>query len=253
MKALRDQRVLVTGGTSAIGRAIVERLGAEGCWVVFTGRDAERGAALAEATDTTFIEADVREPNAVELAIRKAAEVFDGLEGLVLGAGVLHEARISETTDEAWDAVMETNLVAPFRFARASMPLLRAGKGGAIVAIASGTALWTEMELGAYSVSKRALLWLSQMLAVEGAPQGVRVNAVCPGDVGAGMSAFVNGRGPRDHGSAMLPPAGRIGDPADVAGAVAFFLSADAGFCNGTSLTVDGGMRAALRASKVAG
>ncbi len=109
------------------------------------------------------------------------------------------------------------------------------------------------MELGAYSVSKRALLWLSQMLAVEGAPLGVRVNAVCPGDVGAGMSAFVNGRGPRDHGGALLPPAGRLGDPADVAAAVSFFLSADAAFCSGASLSVDGGMRAALRASKVAG
>lgn len=253
MTALRDQRVLVTGGTSAIGRAVVERLTADGAWVVFTGRDAERGAALAAATDSTFIQADVREPNAVEVAVRKAAEVLDGLESLVLGAGVLHEARIAETTDAAWDAVMETNLVAPFRFARACMPLLRAGDGGAIVAIASGTALWTEMELGAYSVSKRALLWLAQMLAVEGAPQNVRVNAVCPGDVGAGMSAFVNGRGPRDHGAALLPPAGRIGEPADVAGAVAFFLSPDAAFCNGTSLVVDGGMRAALRASKVAG
>ncbi len=253
MRRLRDQRVLVTGGTSLTGRAIVERLSADGAWVVFTGRDAERGAALAEQTDTTFIQADVRDPEAIELAIRRAADVFEGLEGLVLGTGVLHEARVSETTDEAWDAVMETNLVAPFRFARACMPLLRVGTGGAIVAIASGTALWTEMELAAYSVSKRALLWMAQMLAVEAAPQGVRVNAVCPGDVATGMSSFVNGRGPRDHGAALLPPAGRLADPRDVAGAVAFFLSGDSAFCNGATLTVDGGMRAALRASKVAG
>jgi NAD(P)-dependent dehydrogenase (short-subunit alcohol dehydrogenase family) len=253
MRSLRDQRVLVTGGTSPIGRAVVERLSAKGAWVAFTGRDAERGAALAAETDTTFVEVDVREPEAIELAIRRTDDVFDGLEGLVLGAGVLHEGRVSETSDAAWDAVMETNLVAPFRFARACMPLLRAGKGGAIVGIVSGTALWTEMELAAYSVSKRALLWLTQMLAVEGAPQNVRVNAVCPGDVEPGMSTFVNGRGPRDHGAPLLPPAGRLGAPRDVAGAVAFFLSDEAAFCNGATLVVDGGMRAALRASKVAG
>jgi NAD(P)-dependent dehydrogenase (short-subunit alcohol dehydrogenase family) len=253
MRARPGQRVLVTGGTSAIGRAIVERLTADGARVVFTGRDAERGAALAKATETTFVRADVREPDAIEIAVRDADEALDGLDGLVLGTGVLHEARVSETTDAAWDAVIETNLIAPYRFARACMPLLRVGDGGAIVAIASGTALWTEMELAAYSISKRALLWMTQMLAVEGAPHGVRVNAVCPGDTASGMTSFVNGRGPRDHGEALLPPIGRHAAPREIAAAVAFFLSPEASFCAGTWLTVDGGMRAALRASKVAG
>jgi 3alpha(or 20beta)-hydroxysteroid dehydrogenase len=123
--------------------------------------------------------------------------------------------------------------------------------GGSIVTIASGTALWTEMELGAYSVSKRALLWLTQMLAVEGATRGVNVNAICPGDTESGMAAYV-GEEPSPYlHSPALPPLGRHAVPDDIASAVIFFLGSESAFCTGASLVVDGGMRAALRANKV--
>lgn len=250
MDSLVGLRVLVTGGTSGIGSGIVEHLRTSGARVVFTGRNQTRGSTLEQETGAAFVAADLSDSAAIHTMAEKAVDSLGGLDGLVLSAGVLHRARLSETSDGQWDELIDINVVAPFLVARACLRHLRAG-GGAVVAVASGTALWPEMELGAYSVTKRALLSMTQMLAVESAPHGVRVNAVCPGDTAAGMSALVNGGDLRDDGPSVMPPAGRLATPVDAAAAVAFLLSPDAAFCSGTVLAVDGAMRAALRAHRI--
>jgi NAD(P)-dependent dehydrogenase (short-subunit alcohol dehydrogenase family) len=250
---LERLRALVTGGTSGIGTAIVERLSAEGAAVVFTGRNPERGAEVAARTGAGFVAADVRDAASVEVSVAAAAARLEGLDALVANAGVLHDAVLSETTDEAWDAVLETNLVGYYRYATACLPHLRTAGGGSITMISSDAGVWVEAAIGAYSVSKRAVNMLAQTLAVEAGPQGIRVNAVCPGDTAPGMSTHVGGR--EETGGAegwALPPLGRVGTGADVAAAVAFFASPDGAFCNGSVLLVDGGMRASLRASAVA-
>ena len=118
--------------------------------------------------------------------------------------------------------------------------------------ISSDAGVWPEVSIGAYSVSKRALVMLAQMLGMEAGPHGIRVNAVCPGDTEPGMASYAGGRvEPGGAGGWALPPLGRVGTPEDVAGAVAFFVSADSAFCNGSVLLVDGGMRAAVRATLV--
>jgi meso-butanediol dehydrogenase/(S,S)-butanediol dehydrogenase/diacetyl reductase len=252
MDGLGHVRTLVTGGTSGIGAAIVERLCGLGASVVFTGRDARRGAEVAAATSSEFVAADVRDPTAVRASVDAVVATLGGLDALVLNAGVIHEATLSETADEAWDAVMETNLVAPYRYAVACLPHLRSAGGGSLTLISSDAGVWPETAIGAYSVSKRALISLAQMLAVEAGPSGIRVNAVCPGDTAPGMASFVTGRvEPGDTSRWLLPPLGRVGTPDDVAGAVAFFVSHDGAFCNGSVLLVDGGMRAALHAVEV--
>lgn len=251
MGSLAGHRVLVTGGTSGIGAGIVEHLCGERAQVVLTGRSQERGSALARATGARFVPADLESSEAIHDMVAEAVRSLGGLDGLVLSAAVLHQARASETSDAEWDELINVNVVAPFLLVRACLPQLR-GSRGAIVAISSGTAVWPEMELGAYSVSKRALIWMTRMLAVEVAGDGVRVNAVCPGDTSAGMTALVNGGGPRHHASPLTPPIGRPATSADVARAVAFLLSSEAAFCSGAVLTVDGAMRAALRAHRVA-
>lgn len=252
MERLADLRVLVTGGTSGIGAAIVARLGEEGASVVFTGRSAERGEAVALATGAAFVQGDVRDPEAVARSVVAAVERLNGLDALVLNAGVLHEAPLSETSDEAWDAVMETNLIAPYRYSVACLPALRAAGGGSIVAVSSDAGVWPEAPIGVYSVSKRCLNMLVQMLGMETGRDGIRVNAVCPGDTAPGMATMVAGRAELGETSGwLLPPAGRVGTAADVAGAVSFFVSSDSSFCNGSILLVDGGMRAAVRASLI--
>ena len=253
MARLDGVRALVTGGTSGIGAAVVERFRADGAAVVFTGRDEARGKDVASRAGASFVRADVRDPAAVRASVREAAGMLGGLDALVANAGVLYEAPLAATTDEAWDAVLETNLLGPYLYAVASLPELRAAGGGSITIVSSDAGVWGETAIGAYSVSKRAVNMLTQMLAVEGGPEGIRVNAVCPGDTAPGMPTRVDGRVETgDTSEWLLPPLGRVGTAEDVAAAVAYLASRDAAFCNGSLLLVDGGMRAALRASAVA-
>jgi NAD(P)-dependent dehydrogenase (short-subunit alcohol dehydrogenase family) len=244
-------RTLVTGGTSGIGTAIVERLRSEGAAVVLTGRSQERGRAVSDRTGASFVPADATDADAVRRSVQEAVELLGGLDGVVLNAGVLHEGPLAETTDEVWDSIMEVNLFGSYRYALACLPHLRAAGGGSIVAISSDAGVWVETAVGAYSVSKRALIVLAQMLGTEAGKDGIRVNVVAPGDTAPGMATFVSGRVERDPSGWLLPPAGRIGTAPDAAAAVAFFLSPDSSFCNGSVLLVDGGMRADLHATAV--
>jgi NAD(P)-dependent dehydrogenase (short-subunit alcohol dehydrogenase family) len=253
MTRLERIRALVTGGTSGIGCSIVERLRAEGASVVLTGRDDTRGRAVAARAGADFVAADVRDGDSVRESVASAVQTLGGLDALVANAGVLHEAPLSETTDDAWDTVLETNLVGYYRYAVACLPHLRAAGGGSITMISSDAGVWGETAIGAYSVSKRAVNMLVQTLAVEAGPHGIRVNAVCPGDTAPGMATHVAGRDETsDPATWICPPLARVGTGADVAGAVTFFASADGSFCNGAILLVDGGMRASLRASSAA-
>lgn len=245
------QRAFVTGGTSGIGEAVVIRLVGEGARVVFTGRNAARGERVQTATGAGFIRADALDPAAVTASVEEAIARLGGLEIAVLNAGALCAATLSETSDEQWDAVIGTNLVAPFRYARALLPTLTAN-GGSLVLVASDAGVWSETPIGAYSVSKRALIMLTRMLAVEAGPLGVRVNAVCPGDTEPGMVTTVGGRDELpDTAEWTRPPLGRLVHARDVAAAVSFLASEEARSITGVDLLVDGGMRAALRANTV--
>ena len=253
MARLEGVRALVTGGTSGIGAAVVERLRSDGASVVFTGRDEARGHEVAARTGGDFVRADARDGAAVSASVSAAVARLGGLDALVANAGVLHEGMLSETTDEAWDAVLETNLVGYTLYAVACLPHLRAAGGGSITMISSDAGVWGETAIGAYSVSKRAVNMLMQTLAVEAGPHAIRVNAICPGDTAPGMATHVGGRDEGgDPASWTLPPLARVGTGADVAAAVAYFASPDGAFCNGSILLVDGGMRASIRASAAA-
>lgn len=250
MPRLQGTRALVTGGTSGIGLSIVERFRSEGAAVVCTGRDGRRGREVAARTGAEFVRADARDGAAVRDSVAAAVDTLGGLDALVANAGVLHEAPLSETTDQAWDTVLETNLIGYFLYAVACLPALRSSAGGSITMISSDAGVWGETSIAAYSVSKRAVNMLVQTLAVGAGPGGIRVNAVCPGDTAPGMATYVSGRDEgADPSTWILPPLARVGTGADVAGAAAFFASADGAFCNGSILLVDGGMRAALQAN----
>lgn len=239
------RRILVTGGTSGIGRSVVERLSADGAAVAFTGRNQERGEAVAGATGAHFLAADLTDPGSGEESSRWAAETLGGLDGLVHNAGVDYEGPLAETADEVWDVLLETNLFAALRQVNGAVPHLRESEAGAVAIVSSDAGLWPEVGVAAYSVVKRSVIALGQMLAVGLAAENIRVNVVSPGDIAPGMRSTAQGYGQTgDPDEWFVPPIGRIGQPEDVAAAIAFLVGPDAAFCTGSTLLVDGGMRA---------
>ncbi|WP_170574641.1 SDR family NAD(P)-dependent oxidoreductase [Ruegeria atlantica] len=245
-----SKRILVIGGTSQIGQALVKRLTDRGDKVVFNGRNQDVGASLGKETGASFFQCDYENTGAAEHIVGQSVSILNGLDGLVLAGGALHVARASETTDEAWDSVLRANLFGPFLIARAAMWELSKDSGGAIVTVASGVAQRAEVELAAYSVAKRAVHWMTSMLAIEGAPKGVAAYTVNPGDLSGGMQTVINQPQARDLGAPFIPPAGRLTEAEDVALSIQFLLDSGPAL-TGATLTIDGGLRSALRASKV--
>jgi NAD(P)-dependent dehydrogenase (short-subunit alcohol dehydrogenase family) len=250
MGRLAGKRALVTGGTTGIGRAIAESFTREGARVVITGRDVELGAAAAADLGVMFMRADASVPEEVSRNVGEAVEALGGLDVLVNNAGVGVVAGALETSLKLFDFVMNTNLRGAFCYAKECFPHLERSRG-CMIHIASDAGVLGEAEIAIYSVSKAALMMLSNMLAIEGGRRGVRSNAICPGDTEPGMRHMIEPDGvaddPGDPGDWPLPPIGRIGRGVDVALAAVYLASDEAAFINGVQLLVDGGMRAGMR------
>jgi NAD(P)-dependent dehydrogenase (short-subunit alcohol dehydrogenase family) len=246
---LQGKHVLVTGGTTGIGFAIAERFLREGARVVVTGRDQELGlraeAALRDAGQSWFLAADAGDPAAVARSADLAAERLGALDVLVNNAGIGVEASLLRTPLADYDRLMDVNVRGYFLYARAAYPYL-ARRRGCMIHIASDAGIWGEQSIGLYSVSKAAVVMLGKMLALEGGPDGVRSNVLCPGDTWPGMRHMAPpGEEDRpESGDWPVPPIGRVGEARDVAAAAVFYASDEAEFITGTTLLVDGGMTA---------
>ncbi|MGH2595202.1 MAG: SDR family NAD(P)-dependent oxidoreductase [Actinomycetota bacterium] len=255
MGTLDGKGALVTGGTSGLGLAIAERFLAEGSSVVVTGRDEALGAEALEQLrgsaegEAWFCRADAADADEVDAPVVIAVEHLGGLDILVNNAGINVDAPLIDTPVADFDRVMAVNLRGPFLYARACYPHLAASRGS-MIHIASDAGVTGEPEIGAYSISKAALIMLSKMFALDGGRDGVRSNCICPGDIEPGMrhSAPPGGEEgwPYDSSECHMPPIGRIGRATDVADAAAFFASAESSFCTGSVLLVDGGMKAGI-------
>jgi NAD(P)-dependent dehydrogenase (short-subunit alcohol dehydrogenase family) len=255
MGSLDGKAALVTGGTSGLGLAIAERFLAEGSSVVVTGRNEKLGAEALErlrgsgSGEAWFCRADAADADEVDASVTFAVEQLGGLDILINNAGINVDARLIDTPTADFDRVMAVNLRGPFLYARACYPHL-AARSGSMIHIASDAGVTGEPEIGAYSISKAALIMLSKMFALDGGRDGVRSNCICPGDIEPGMrhSAPPGGEEgrPFDSSEWHTPPIGRIGRAKDVADAAAFFASAQSSFCTGAVLLVDGGMKAGI-------
>ena len=246
---LQGKQVLVTGGTTGIGFAIAERFLREGARVVVTGRDQELGlraeAALRDVGHGWFLAADAGNPDAVARSVNLAAERLGDLDVLVNNAGIGVEAGLLRTPLAEYDRVMDVNVRGCLLYAQAAYPYL-ARRRGCMIHIASDAGIWGEQSIGLYSVSKAAVVMLGKMLALEGGPDGVRSNVLCPGDTWPGMRHMAP-PGEQDRpesGDWPIPPIGRVGEARDVAAAAVFYASDEAEFITGTTLLVDGGMTA---------
>ncbi|MEV6107764.1 SDR family NAD(P)-dependent oxidoreductase [Streptomyces sp. NPDC051940] len=236
---------IVTGGAHGIGAAIARRLADEGARVVIADIDGDAAKATAAAIGrgAEGVHCDVRRTADVEEAVAHAAEVYGRLDVLVnnayAGAGLGPFGQVAEAD---WLASFDVTLHGAMRAARAALPhLARAGGRGAIVNIGSVNG---ETGLGehAYSAAKAGLTSLTRSLAVEAAASGVRVNLVAPGTIRT--RAWDGREATLADVAANVYPMGRVGEPEDVAAAVAFLASRDAGWITGVTLPVDGGLLA---------
>ena len=197
MGSLDGKAALVTGGTSGLGFAIAERFLAEGSSVVVTGRNEALGSEALERLrgshtgEAWFCRADAADEDEVDASVAFAVEHLGGLDILINNAGINVDARLIDTPVADFDRVMAVNLRGPFLYARACYPHL-AARTGCMIHIASDAGVTGEPEIGAYSISKAALIMLSKMFALDGGRDGVRSNCICPGDIEPGMRHFAS-------------------------------------------------------------
>ena len=258
MTALDGKLALITGGTSGLGLAMAHAFCREGARVVITGRNRDLGSAAeselrSAGRDATFFAADAADPEQIRRNVAQTVAHLGGLDVLVNNAGIGVQAGALDTPLEDFDRTMNVNLRGAFVYAQECFPHL-AARGGNMIHIASDAGVTAEAEIGIYSVSKAALIMLSNTLAIEGGRRGgVRSNALCPGDTKPGMRHMGppgDPDRPEDDASEWpMPPIGRVGEAVDVAEAAVFLASDRASFITGVVLLVDGGMRAGARTS----
>ena len=231
------RRVVVVGGAAGIGLATARLALETGAQVAIIDRQSAPPGTLG-------FTADMKRTSEVNAAIAAAADALGGIDGLAYCAGIDLQAPLGDTADEAWEQVIDVNLTGAMRACRAALPHLSA-QGGSIVLVSSGAGLSPLRHRTAYCASKAGLNMLAKTLAMELAPDGIRVNALCPGAVETGLfrSGF-NGIADQDAALAGVKARyalKRVAEPEEIARAILFLLSEDASYVTGIAMAVDGG------------
>jgi len=242
MLDLTGKKALVTGATGGLGGAIARALHAQGATVALSGTRAEALEALAAELGERVVitPCNLAEKDSVEALVPAAEEKLGGLDILVNNAGVTKDNLFVRLKDEDWDSVIAINLTAAFRLSRAAVKSMMRRRYGRIVSIGSVVGTSGNPGQGNYAASKAGLIGMSKALAAEVASRNITVNVVSPGFIESPMTQGLTDK--QREGILSDVPMGRLGSGADVAAAVAFLASTEAGYVTGQTLHVNGGM-----------
>ena len=250
---LSNKVALVTGGSDGIGAATAELFAEHGASVVIVDIDDKGGAEvrdriLAAGGQAVFVHADISRP-AEAASLATAAEIAFGRLDILVNNAATFVLKGIDATPEDWHRSLDVNVIGTSMVTRAAVQVMRRGGGGAIVNVASISSFVAQPQFLTYSATKAAILQMTRNLALDLAPDGIRVNCVCPGTiltrasrdhmerVGMSLDDFIAAEAPKH----LL---NRIGSPREVAQAILFLASEDASFITGTHLMVDGGYTA---------
>ena len=252
----KDKTILVTGGTSGLGKAITEGFAAEGGRVFFLGRNKKAGTAVEEALrkegyDATYIVCDISKADEISDAVKITEKKTGHIDVLVNNAGVSSRGSVVSTDLEDWQRTFDVNLQAPFLFMRAAIPAMKESGGGSIINIASVAGKVTIPGGAAYCATKAALIHLSKQVANDFGSDGVRCNVVCPGLFSTNMNEEEIGTLAKEYGvdadtfiteAYSDIPAGKPAKPEKIYGLISYLASDESSYMTGAELVIDGGL-----------
>ncbi|MBN8209044.1 SDR family oxidoreductase [Bacillus sp. NTK071] len=240
MSNLKNQVILVTGGNRGQGKAIAEYLASLGALMVIGARRYESAKEVAESIgDQAYpVELDVTKESHWEAVMKEIEDQFGKIDGLINNAGILKRKAFTELTIEEYQELINVNQLGVFLGMQAVLPLMEKQQKGSIVNNVSISAFAPIGHSSAYAATKAAVVAMSKAAAIELGPKGIRVNMIHPGGVETKMAT--QGEGVPEFYSSI--PLGRIGQPVEIARAVAFLVSDESSYCTGTEVIVDGGM-----------
>ena len=238
---LRDRTALVTGASGGIGAAIARALAEQGARVGLSGtREAALEALAGEIEAAAVLPCNLADPEAVNGLVARAEEALGPLDILVSNAGVTRDGLFLRMRDEDWQTVLDINLTAGFRLARAALRGMMRRRNGRIIAVSSVVGVTGNPGQANYAASKAGMIGMTKAVAAEVAGRGVTVNCIAPGFIDTAMTQDLNEK-QRDAALDRVP-AGRFGLPEDVAAAAVFLASDEAAYVTGHTLHVNGGM-----------
>ncbi len=252
--AFSGQTTLVTGGTSGIGRRTAIEFAAHGANVVISGRNQSRGNAVvdeirSQGGNVELILGEITDSTFCDYLVAQTVERLGSLDILVNNAGIAFHGPIDLMSNDDWHRLLDTNLSSVFFMSRAALRVMKKQRKGSIINIASEAALRGIANTAAYSATKGAIVTMTQVMALDCANEGIRINTICPGDIDTPMMDYAwhdranSRKAIRDSVKNHVPLA-MVGHPCDIAFSAMYLASDAARFVTGASLPIDGGTTA---------